>query len=113
LVIALVFLAQCIAFVAIIAIGMSPWGVRLAATNPNHPFVALAGMVVELSLLFFPLDLIAGLLVLILGRRGLAVARRLPGNFGKARSIAALVLAPLVFLLPFLTFLLWASAFRQ
>src|SRR5262245_24103893 len=76
-VIALVFLAQCVAFVAIIAIGMSPWGVRLATTNPDHPFVSLAGMVVESSLLFLPLDLSAGLLVLILGRRGLAVARRM------------------------------------
>jgi hypothetical protein len=99
--------------VAIIAVGMSPWGVRLAATNPNHPFVSLAGMVVELSLLFLPLDLIAGLLVMILGRRGLAVSLRLPGNSGKAKLIAGLVLAPLVLLLPFLTALLWASSFRQ
>jgi hypothetical protein len=113
LVIALVFLTQCVAFVAIIATGMSSWGVRLAATNPDHPFVNLAGLVVELSILFLLLDLIVGTLAILLGIRGLVVARRQPGNLGRDRSIAGLVLAALVLLLPFLTVLLWASAFRQ
>jgi hypothetical protein len=98
LVIALAFLAQCVAFVAIIAIGKSSWGVRLAATNPDHPFVNLAGLVVELGILVLPLDLIAGTLGILLGIRGRVVARRLPGNLGRASSIAGMVLAPLVLL---------------
>jgi hypothetical protein len=112
-VIALFFLVQCFVFLGIIAIGMSPWGARLAASNPDHPFVNLAGLVVELSILFFPLDMITGALAILLGIRGLIVARRLPGDPGRARSIASLVLAAFVLFLPFLTVLLWASAFPR
>ena len=62
-VISLIFLIQCVAFLAIICFYMSSWCIRLVTTNPPHPLAGLGEAVVELSILFFPLDLIAGALV--------------------------------------------------
>ena len=113
LVIALIFLIQCVAFLVIIIFYMSSWGIRFVTTNPTHPLASLGEIVVELSILFVPIDLITGALAILLGVRGRRAARRLPDHFGESRSLLGIVLGMLVLLLPFVTVLVWASGFKQ
>jgi len=112
LVIALIFFIQCVAFPAILVTFMSSWGIRFVNTNPTHPLAGLGETVVELSILTFPLDMIAGSVAIALGTFGLCVARK-PERPGARKSILGIVLGILVLLLPFLTFWQWATAFRQ
>jgi hypothetical protein len=109
LVIALIFLIQCVAFLAIILIARSPAGTRFIQLNPNHPFVGLVEAVVELSLVFVPLDLLAGALVILFGAFGLRAARRLPGECGRSMSMTGIIMGVLLLVLPFMVIFSWAS----
>ncbi len=113
LVISFLFLVQCIAFLATIVVGLSSWGIRTMQGNPDHPLAVLSDAAVELNILFFPLDLIAGAVAIMLGIRGILVARRLAGNLGRSVSMIGIGFGLLVLILPFVTFFCWASAFRQ
>ncbi len=113
LVISLIFLIQCVVFLAVILIAETPWAIRFVTANPTHPLAAVADAVVELGILAFPPDLIAGAVAILLGIIGLRAARRLPGSLGKTKSIIGIVAGTLVLILPFVNFLSWASGFRQ
>lgn len=113
LVIALIFLIQCLAFLVIILIARSPAGTRFIQLNPDHPFVGLVEAVVELSLLFVPLDLLAGVLAILFGAFGFRAARRLPGQCGSSRSMTGIVMGVLLLVLPFVVIFSWASGWKQ
>ena len=112
-VIALVFLSQCLVLLATILFGLSSWGSRWVEAHPDHPLAGFADLAVELSLLCFPLDLIAGAAAVILGLRGFVVARRRTEGFGRRESLIGIGLGALVLLLPVVTVFCWARAFRQ
>jgi hypothetical protein len=113
LVIATIFVIQSVAFLAIILIARSPAGTRLIQRNPNHPLVFLVEFVVELSILFVPLDLLAGVLAILFGAFGLRAARRLPGECGRSKSTTGIVMGVLLLVLPFVVIFSWASGWRQ
>jgi hypothetical protein len=113
LVLSLVFFVQCATMLAVIAVAMSSWGTQFIQAHPDHLLANLAEGVPELNLLFFPLDLIAGLAAVFMGLRGLRASRTLPNCLGRNQAIAGIVLGLLVIILPFAIFLCWASAFRQ
>jgi hypothetical protein len=113
LVIALIFLIQCVAFLVINLIARSPGGTRFIKTNPNHPLVGLVEAVVELSLVFVPLDLLAGALAIVFGTFGLRASRRLPGECGRSKSMTGIVMGVLLLVLPFVVIFSWASGWRQ
>ena len=112
-VIGLLFLTQCLVLMATILFGLSSWGSRWIEAHPDHPLAGIADLAVELNLLCFPLDLIAGAVAVVLGLRGLFVARRRAGGFRGRESLIGIGLGVLVLLLPFVTFFCWAGAFRQ
>ena len=111
--IALVFLIQCVAFLSIILLSQSAWGTEFIKANPGHAFVGVAEGVVELTILFVPLDLLAGLLAIHFGASGLRDSRRLPGGPGKTMSKVGIAMGILLLVLPFVVLLSWASGFRQ
>lgn len=113
LVIAALFLTQCVVFVAIIVFFTSPGGIQFVTKDPTNPWASLGEVVVELSILFFPLDLLAGALTIVLGIVGLRRAGRLPGRLGKRRSTFGILAGATLLVWPFVTFLWWARGWRQ